>query len=393
VSSQINADSLYNVALTMGKNGEYNNAIEICKNLLKLYPDRYDIMVFLSNVYGWKGDYEKALSYIEESYRINHYNEELYDTWLNLLLWSKDYKKLIDIIDLAKQNNYSNNYNMLYKKLLAYKYLGETDKAIKLVDENKQYLDSTKIKSIYNELVMNNRKQSLNIFYGIDFFDNNSNIYHLSYLDYCIKAGNNKIIPRINYTNKFKDYDFQTEVDYYRIMKGGDYLYVNYGVGIMNNFFPIHRGGLEYYFSLGKGYEYSLGGRYLYFNNNRNIYIATTYLGKYVKNYLFSVRPFYVIDKVKNSFTGLLNIRYYGTNPVEYWSFHFIYGNSPDERYVLSQNSDVYLLKSYRLKVERNISINRSIETKLAVSYSNEEFVEKKYRNRYGFEMLLKYNF
>jgi len=214
-SSQVNTDSLFNSAINDSRMGKYEEALKKAENILQILPNRYDIMVFIANVNAWKGDYEIALQYIDKAYKINPINNELYDSWLNILLWSEDYKKIIEVSEIAKQNNYTNNYNIVYKNAIAYKNISEYDKGIKLIEEYKTYLDSAQIKQLYIEMQSLNKSSAISLFYAIDFFDNNTTKpQHLSFIDYAIKIKKHTLIPRINLANRFNMNDIQLESDY-----------------------------------------------------------------------------------------------------------------------------------------------------------------------------------
>lgn len=393
VFGQVNTDSIFDSAIQYAHSGEYDKAIEEAEYVLKLYPNRYDVMVFTANVYAWKEDYDTALLQIESAYALNKTDKELYDSWLNILLWSKDYYSLLETTELAQQNNYPDNYNILLKKLLAFRALGEYKAGISLFEEEKSYIDSARIKEIYNEMQMLNKTNAVSFYYSVDFFEKNTvTPQHLMYLDYAFKISDNTIIPRLNYANRFDTSDYQLEVDYYHLFNNRNYLYVNYGLSFANILFPQQRAGLEYYAPFLKTFEASLGGRFLY-SENVSTMIVTGHLGKYVKNFWFSVRPFYVFHDTENALTTVLNSRYYSANPVNYWELELLYGNSPDDRYVFSQPQLNLLLKNYRLKVSKNMVVFKSGELKLSASYAYEEYVQDFFRNRFTVETILKYKF
>ncbi len=390
---QVNTDSIFNEAINNAQNKKYEEAISQAQKALSYHPKRYDIIVFVANVNAWQGNYIEALKNIEKAYKINQTNKELYDAWLNVLLWSKNYKKLIEIADLAKANNYTDTYNLILKKSLAYKALSKYDAGIDLIETQSNYLDSAVIKAIYNQMITLKKDKAVSVYYAVDLFENNTpDPQHLTYIDYAFKIRENTLITRLNYANRFDLNDLQIEADYYQVFKNGHYLYSNYGFGIKKDLFPEHRAGLEYFFSFLETFESSFGGRYMNFGNN-DIYIATGHLSKYVKNFWVAVRPFYVFHEQKNTLSTVFNARYYGKNPTNYWGAEFLYGNSPDERYAFSQSEDIFILENYRYKLEKNTLLFKSNELKLSAAYSNEEFIAENYRNRFTFEILLKHKF
>jgi len=393
LGAQVNTDSLFNEAIADSRAGNYDAAIEKAETVLEIHPARYDVMVFEANVFAWKGNYKHALGIIDKAYSINPGYEELYDSWLNILLWSKDYNRLLEVSEIARQNKYSNQYNLVLKQALAYKFLGEYDSGTKLIESHVNFLDSAAVKQLYNELQMLSRVNALSLFYSIDLFDNNNtDLQHLSYVDYAFKIKKTTIIPRVNFANRFNTNDLQIEADFYHSFSNGHYLYLNYGAGMYSKLFPEHRAGLEYFLPASKTMEFSIGGRFLN-SGNDNVVIATGHIGKYYRNWWFSLRPYYVIRDSKNAFTAVLNTRYYSKNPVNFWGAEFVYGHSPDERYSLSTPTENLLLTGYRIKLEKNIALFRFNELRFSAAYASEEYSAGSFRNRYTLEILFKHKF
>jgi YaiO family outer membrane protein len=393
VAGQVNTDSIFNSAIINARQGNYDEALEEAGSVLKIYPDRTDILVFVANVYAWKGDYASALNQVEQAYQLNDSSSGLYNTWLNILLWSKDYENVIKIANQAKQNSYTDDYNLVLKKSLAYKALERYDNGIELIDSYDNFLDSSAIKNLYNEMLLLNKKKAVSFYYSLSLYDDNDiQPQHLAYVDYSFKVKRQTFIPRLNYAYRFDQSDFQIESDFYQILNNGQYLYANFGVGVLNELFPKYRAGFEYYFPIAKSMEASLGGRYLN-SDDYDVVILTGHLSKYFHRVWLSVRPYYVLQETKNTFTYVFNARYYEPNPLNYWGIEFLYGNSPDENFSLLQSSDVYLLKNYRVKIEKNCAVLKFGEIKLTAAYSYEEFQADLFRNKFTLEVLLKHRF
>lgn len=390
---QVNTDSIFNSAIQAARAEQYEQALVEAKTVLAELPNRADVMVFIANVYSWQGQYDEALTYLDKAYRVNNASSELYAAWLNTLLWSKNYEKLLEVATLAETNQYTDNYNLFYKRTLAYQGLGDYEQGITWIESHTNYLDSIRIKEIYNQLLMLSKKNALSVYYAIDLFDQiGLQPQHLAFIDYTFKWKKNIIIPRLNYSYRFGKHDVQVEADYYRLFQGGRYLYANYGVGINNTLFPQHRVGLEYYSPLSKKFEYSVGGRYLYASGT-NIFIATGHLGSYYKNFWFALRPFYVIREKTDALTMVFNTRYFERNPINYWGLELLYGNSPDDKYTVPQTTGNLLLNSYQIKLEKNIALFKVCELKFSAAYAYEEYITTMYRNRFTIETLFRYKF
>lgn len=390
--SQINSDSIFDVAIKHARNAEYDKAIQNANKVLEIHPDRADVDVFIANVYAWKGKTDSAKIYVKKAYELEPVNDELYDSWLNVLLWNAEYEELLKTIDLAIENEYDDNYNVTLKRLYAYKYLGEYGKGVALFDnKNQKLLDSTRINSMYREMLIKNSRNALSAFYSMDFFnDGFTSPQHLAYIDYAFKIKRNTLIFRLNYANRFNENGLQLEADYYHQLKKGKYLYFNYGASIYNDLFPKHRAGVEFYFPLKKHFEASIGARYMYFTGN-HVPILTGHLGKYLNSYWFSIRPYYTIQDIGNSISFVANARKYGKISMSYWGIELGFGNSPDERYILDPSAEFFRYSSYRIKFERNTMIGKANELKLSFGYAYEETAKSVFRNKFTLEIIYKH--
>ena len=307
--SQVNADSLFREAVERAKEKDYKAAISIAEKIHSTDSERQDVLVFIANVYAWQKDYDNAKKYIKQAYKKNPFDNELYDSWLNILLWNEENKELLEIINLAEKNDYANSYNLLLKKMLAYRNMGLYSDAVNAYKAYNigELSDSLQINILYRELLFLNRRNTVSVFYSIDFFDKQGmDPQHLAFIDYAMKIKENRLLLRVNYAERYAKNEFQLESDFYQKFTEKSYLYYNYGYSFDNEIFPKHRIGFEYYFPL-KEYEASLGGRYLKFKEDE-VFIATAHIAKYISNYWIALRPFYVINNSGNGFASVLNI-------------------------------------------------------------------------------------
>lgn len=393
ISAQTNSDSLFASAINDARGKNYDEAIEKALKILDDSPDRNDIMIFLANVYAWNGDYENALSTVEKAYSMNSTGKELYDSWLNILLWSGNFNRIIEVAELARQNNYPDNYNIVLRKALAYKYLKEYKMGIAIIDEHPEYMDSVQLKDLYYELKRLYKTRTVSVFYSIDLFpDNTFSPQHFWYVDYTCKIRKHTLITRLNLANRFNKYDVQAEADYYHIFRQRFYLYSNFGMSIRRTLFPNYSSGLELFMPVAKKSEASLGGRYLSFDAD-NVFVLTGNLNTYYKNFWFMVRPFVVFQSTINSVSSLFAVRLYSKTPANYWGVELLYGNSPDESYQTLQTSQQLFLHNYKAKIVKNFVLFRYHELKLSAAYSREEYVQNSYRNRLSFDALIKIRF
>jgi len=391
--AQINTDSLFMVAIEQSRTDDYDNAIINAKKVLEIHPDRADVAVFIANVYAWDRNYNLAKFYINSAYDLQAISEPLYDSWLNILLWNSEYKQVLRTANTAEENRYPNKYNILLKRLIAYKYLNEYDAAADLFKngQNKELMDSTHINYLARELILKSKKHTATAYYSVDLFDQNDpKPQHLAYLDYSFKIKKNTLIFRANYAHRYHEDGLQLEADYYQLLKKSKYLYFNYGASVYNELFPKHRAAFEFYTPLKKAFEASIGARYIYFPDN-NIYTITGHISKYIGSYWLALRPYYTFQESGNSVSLVANARRYGKTTLSYWGLELGYGNSPDERYILDPDGDYFNLNSYRIKLEKNIMVGKADDLKISFGYTYEETFKSKFRPRYTIEIIYKH--
>jgi len=389
--SQVNNDSIFSAAIEHSRNKNYTEALAQANKVLVSDSMRVDVLVFSANVYAWQHKYDKAKTFITRAYTIAKTNEELYDSWLNILLWNNEPEALKKTCLIAESHNYKNKYNMFVKRLLVYQMVKDY-KGIKAVIEdrkNQEYIDSAQVIQLYEEAVLLSKDNFLSANYSLDFFDNNQP-QHLASLDYSFKTGEDRIIFRVNWAHRYGSNGIQLESDFYKMLKKRKYMYFNYGYSIDNIIFPKHRAGYEFYFPLKNSFEASLGARYLRFPN-RNVFITTGHLSKYFGKNWIAFRPFYVIQELGNTFSFSADYRRYSDLPLNYWGIGFGYGNSPDDRFSLTQSNQFFKLNSYKIKLEKNFILFRTNEIKIGAAYNNEEYLSGSFRNRYTIELAYKF--
>jgi YaiO family outer membrane protein len=389
--SQNNADSLFAEAINHTKNLEYSEALIKAKTVFEQNPDRADVAVFIANVYAWQQDYDSALYYIDKAYQLNPYSEELYFAWLNILLWSEQHAELLKVADLAVNNGYNDNRNIVLKKTLALKALGRYNDAIYVLENEIDFLEDNELRYLFMELNDLNHNKFISAFYSIDITDNEDfPFHHMAFVDYGIKHKQSTYIIRANFANRFASTDFQIEADYYRNFSNRNYIYANYGFGLNNTLFPKHRVGLEYFIPFNPGFEVSLGTRVLLFENV-DAYIITGHFGKYFGNSWASVRPYYSFSKSNSSLAAIFNYRIYSKNNA-FWGLEVAYGNSPDERASIDVYESLWL-QTYRIKLEKNFRVAIKNEVRISAGYAYEEMPINNYRNRLLIEVLFKHRF
>ncbi|MDR3654073.1 MAG: YaiO family outer membrane beta-barrel protein [Paludibacter sp.] len=388
LSAQINTDSIFSKAIYSSRNKQYVQAVESAKKALQTDPHRGDILVFIANVYSWQEKNDSALIYIHKAQEINYHQADFYESWTNILLRSHQYKALLQSCTEAEKQNYSSK-GIFKKRLIAYSELKLYTDGISFAElpKNRIYMTDEPINSLYSNLLIKRNTHIVYANYKLDFFDNGLP-QHLGSLGYSFRVGKQTLGFRANYANRFNKNDVQLETDFYLQLNHDQYMYFNYGYAFDNLLFPHHRVGFEYYVPLKYISEVSIGGRYMNYPTSQ-VLILTGHLEKYIGKSWVALRPFYVYttENKTKSLSLIGSYRLFGKNEMTYWGLELGFGNSPDDRYAITQNGSFNQLTAYNLKIEKNFMLSRISDVHIGLGYTREEFVTNQFRNRYTVEL------
>jgi len=392
--AQVNTDSLFQSSLRYAVEKKFDASLSEAKKVVDIHPNRFDVLVHIANLYAWSERYDSASFYISKAYQINPADPDMFSSMMNILLWNADYAGLMHAANQAEAASYADTLNLVLKKLLAHKGLYKYDEAVVYAEaQSDNILNHPPIKALYNELYFLSLRKQFTLYHSTEFFDQKKmQPQFLTYADIGFKVKRHSLIFRVNHAHRFNMDDLQFETDFYWSLNKGRYIYLNYGKGIWNNLFSDHRAGAEFYFPVVNWFDASIGTRFLKFPASK-AYIVTGSVSKYAGNSYFSFRPFYVIRDVGTAISLIGYYRYVLNKPSNYYGLELRYGNTPDDRYIISDKGDILKLNAYRLRAERNIYINLKHDVRFALGYSLEEFQTDNFRNRYLIESIWNYKF
>lgn len=211
----------------------------------------------------------------------------------------------------------------------------------KVEKENKD----TEKRSLSNKIAFGN---------ALDVFDSFYDPMVYASLAYTRETSFGKIIPRINYSNRFNTNGIQYELDVYPKFSKKVHGYLNYGYS-KDAIYPRHRGGAELYVNLPKGVEVSAGMRYLAFAE-RNTTILTGSVGLYQGNYYFSLRPYITPEEEQTGLSGNFLARRYFKNKNHYLGVNLGVGYAPELRQLSANNvllsETLFFIESQQLLFE-----------------------------------------
>lgn len=312
-------------------NGERAKAQQICRAILA-QDFNSDVALLLGRTYAWDGKYDSARIVFNEVLIQKPENMEVLSAFADVEYWSEEYDKAVEYCDIALQRDSTSEMFILKKARILNSNEKFEQSVETLRDFNTKYPGSAEVMIKIKEYRLDLMKNKITLSYTIDWFNEgfNRDPWQITSLSYSRKTKIGSVISRLNYSDRFGDNGFQIEIDAYPKIAENSYLYVNYGFSD-SYLFPKNRLGLELYHNFPKAFEGSIGLRLLFFDPTPvDIYTAT--IGKYIGNYWISARTFITPDKEEGtSFSGLLQMRRYFSDPEDYLGLRLGYGVSPDD--------------------------------------------------------------
>ncbi len=321
-------DGWYFRAREMAFDGNYEEAREICRQILELFPHYHDVKILKARTYSWEGQFVRSNDLLREVLQADPNNTDALFALIDLQIWYEDYEEAIKFIDVALARD-PNNVHLLYRKALALKETGDEVAAVLLLNQiltidptfqdAKDLLDTIEVNRMQNwaglgyrgtyfpfaDLPVNNDNNGNN-----DNNDSENNGFEVTpwHLVYAELGRRTRVLGpaalRANYAIR-PDIDatsLQIEADAYPTIRPGTYLYLNFGFSPDRRLFPVTRFGFELFQALPSSMEISGGFRILNFDDReslvitKDLLIITGSLSKYYRNYYFSFRPYFTFS-------------------------------------------------------------------------------------------------
>lgn len=289
--------------------GDYQQARNICRQILAIYPHYHDVKILKARTYSWEGQFVRANDLLREVLQAEPDNRDALYALIDLQIWYEDYREAIKFIDVALRAE-PNNTHLLYRKALALKETGDELAAVVLLNEildidptyteARDLLDTIEVNRLVNHVGLGYR--------GTYFLQSNNpeaNPWHLTYLELGRRTrGLGQVALRFNWANRYGIDSYQFEADAYPVVRPGTYLYLNVGYSQDRKLFPITRFGFEVFQTFASTWEFSGGFRILNFDETesliitKDLLIITGSLSKYYKQYYFSFRPYFTFSSI-----------------------------------------------------------------------------------------------
>lgn len=386
-----NLDDLLKEAQTLAFQGNGKEAQEILMSILEEKPLYHDVRVFLGQLYAWDKEYDSAR---KELQKVLEDKPNYFDALIALIdieYWTENLSQGLTYCNQGLRT-YPNHEEFLLRKamiLASMEDLKAASKNIKqLLENNPSHKEALQL---LNNIKFSSQLYAASVRYIFDRFERSKGGFgpwHFISLELSRKFGLGSIIGRVNYANRNfgsgSTSGAQFEIDAYPEIKKGMYAYLNAGYS-PSSFFPKYRFGSELYSALAGSFEISFGIRYLDFSSAK-VLIYTGNLGKYYKNYWFSFRPFVTSKSSDVFFSGIFLVKRYFADKDNYLTLLFGFGSTPTE---ISFFVGIEPLNSYKVGLEVQRKISRSLLIRCHVRFEREEFQIDTFGNRFSIEINL----
>lgn len=315
--------------------GKGREARQVLTAILERYPRYSDAQTLLANTYRWEGDYSRARKHLNRVTSRDRKNE---DAWISAIHNEQQAGNMSIALGLAnKALNFlgANKAISRMRAQLLGSYMEKDDSA-----------EAETVTTYKNLLSISNRLETFDQYYDPMMYTS---------LEYQRRTKYGKVIPRLNYSNRFGVGAVQYDLDLYPTLSNTFYAFVNYGYSD-SDLYPNHKGALEVYANLPRAMEASIGARYLDFRNVQAT-LLTASAGFYRGNYYMSIRPYLSIVGGRGPLaSGSMTVRKYLTNNFNYLGLTASFGYSPELRQLFNGNvlqaESVLFLESQQLFME-----------------------------------------
>ncbi|WP_005035981.1 YaiO family outer membrane beta-barrel protein [Holophaga foetida] len=387
--AQESSDELFLKARKLSSERHRDEARALCRRALQRSPDYHDIRIFMARTYAWDGHYDEARTELRYVLERNPENLDAREALLDVESWSDHPQKGLEICEEGLRI-LPGQPKLLYRRARFQRNLGQYESALKSSAQALQAdPDFHQARLLRDDLIELNQRSKIALDYTYEHFDKTFDApWHLTALSLGHRFDFGSVTARVSQGWRYGETGTQYEVDAYPKWKPGTYFYLNAG-GSSAPIFPKYRCGAEIYHNFPAGIEGSLGFRRLSFDAS-NVTIYTGSIGKYYRDYLFTLRTYLTPSAIGSSLSGSLAARRYFSDPDTYLTLTLGTGVSPDQS---SPSAEILRLKSRKASLGGQTRMGRSWVTSASVGFEDQEIAAGTTRGHFTATLGLEYRF
>lgn len=387
--AQETSDELFLKARKLSSERRRDEARALCRMALQRSPDYHDIRIFMARTYAWDGRYDEARTELGRVLERDPKNLDAREALLDVESWSDHPQKGLELCEEGLRL-LPNQPKLLYRRARFQKTLGQYESALKSSTQALQAdPDFHQARVLRDDLIELNQRSKVSLDYTYEHYNRTFDApWHLAALSFGHRFDFGSVIGRVSQGWRYGEKGTQYEVDAYPKWKPGTYFYLNAGVSDAV-IFPRHRFGAEIYHNFPAGIEGSLGFRYMAFASS-NVTIYTGSIGKYYRDYLFTLRTYITPSAIGSSVSGSLSARRYFNDPDTYLTFSLGTGVSPDQT---SPTAEILRLKSRKASLGGQMRLGKAWIGSTSLAFEEQEIAPGTKRGHLTATMGLEYRF
>ena len=383
--SQINSeDSLYNVAKEFVFSGNYSKGIEISKILVKEFPLNQEYKIFLGKAYGWKGEYDNAISVLTPIVLNFPPPIEALEALINVHLWSSDYLQVISYCDIGLKLNNSDLTPFQLKKAIALEKINSNDSALLIISEILARGEHEEMQALATQIYKKKRNAIAVSYFNTSFDNSVFEPWHLAYIEYKRNFPKIPVVVRANYGNMLSKSALQAELDLYPSLGPNSYLYLNAGIAQGIHIFPKFKGGIEIFKNFKRNIA-SVGLRYLHFKDDQ-VPMFTGQVTGNINRWDLTYRPFLLtLNRIWYP-SHVLSLKKVNEIKESFFQIDFQYGIIPYHFFV---TDEFVRINSTRFGLQYQLRWKKSLFIRPIFMYEYEAYYPGKYRNRFNTQIII----
>ncbi|MCE1229287.1 MAG: YaiO family outer membrane beta-barrel protein [Firmicutes bacterium] len=355
-------------ARTLAFSGHREQALALCRQALERSPNYQEIRVFAARVLSWEKRYDEGRALLHETLRKEPDHLDARMALADLELWSDHPRAAVDVCEEGLRLH-PQNMELWLRKARGLRDLERYEEALEAAKQV-MHLDPDRheARRLMEDITELARRNKLSFGFTYDRFDRTFDPWQLFTLQTSHRFNFGSLIARINRAQRFGDTGHQFEMDAYPRWGDGTYFYLNAGFS-GDGIFPRQRYGAEIYRNFPGGIEGSLGLRNLRFSSS-SVTIQTGSIGKYWRDYFFSLRLNHTPSSIGASNSGSFLVRRYFSDRDTYVGIVIGSGVSPDQP---NPNSWIINLRSKRVGISGQGWVIPRLLLSGSVSYERQE--------------------
>ena len=378
--------SKFKEAQQLAFDGNRAEARSICYKILERKPEYHDARILIGRTFAWDKKYEEGRKELQLVLDKDYDNKDAIHALIDLEKWSGDLSKALFYCDYG-QSFYPREEEYLIKKIKLQQDKGLEAKSLQTINELLEINPGSEegIK-LFKEYKSSKRKYSFILKHDFEHFDEPYvRRWHVTSVQLSRRNVWGSLIGKVNFGDLVKDGESlwsseiskQFEIDAYPRISATNYMYLNYGYS-PDNLFPEHRAGAEFYQKLPAKFEASAGMRFMRFDGSsghKNVYIYTGSIGKYYRNYWFSLRGYFTPKDSEVSRSVFFTTRRYLRDAKQYIGIELGTGTSPDEARGNVANFETYKYDSWKVRLAyQDQIIDKRLTYLLRAGFEREEY-------------------